>query len=87
MPEDAPSGRIPLLVVTPFHRIALRFFAENGSHLQADDYVEKPLEPSALVEKVERLLSKQPEMHYKSVEQLAGTSAGHEALPPQNLPC
>lgn len=51
-----PSGRIPLLVVTPFHSLALRCFAADKDYLQADDYVEKPLEPSTLVEKVEKLL-------------------------------
>jgi two-component system KDP operon response regulator KdpE len=66
--EYAPSGRIPLLVVTSFRSMALRCFAEDRSHLQADDYVEKPLEPGALVQKVERLLSKQPETQPYSVE-------------------
>jgi CheY-like chemotaxis protein len=52
----APSGRIPLLVVTPFHSLTLRCFAEDRGYPLADDYVEKPLEPSAFVQKVERLL-------------------------------
>lgn len=53
-----PSGRIPLLVVTPFHSLTLRCLAVDKDYLQADDYVEKPLEPSTLMQKVEKLLDK-----------------------------
>jgi CheY-like chemotaxis protein len=55
--EYAPHREVPILMLTALHSTtSLRFGPEEG-YLPVDDFVEKPLEPSALVEKVGKLLS------------------------------
>jgi CheY-like chemotaxis protein len=55
--EYAPYRNIPILMLTALHSTTSLRFGPDEDYLPVDDYVEKPLEPSALVEKVEGLLS------------------------------
>jgi two-component system alkaline phosphatase synthesis response regulator PhoP len=56
--EYAPYGKIPILMLTALHSTTPLRFAPDKDYLPVDDFVEKPLEPSALVQKVEKLLGK-----------------------------
>ena len=56
--EYAPYRKIPILMLTALHSTTPLRFAPDEDYLPVDDFVEKPLEPSALVEKVEKLLGK-----------------------------
>ena len=56
--EYAPYSKIPILMLTAIHsRTPLRFTPDE-KYLPVDDFVEKPLEASALLRKVEKLLGK-----------------------------
>lgn len=54
--EYAAYRDIPILMLTALHSTTPLRFAPDQDYLPVDDFVEKPLEPGALVEKVERLL-------------------------------
>jgi len=56
--EYAPYSNIPILMLTALHSTTPLRFAPDEDYLPVDDFVEKPLEPSALVQKVEKLLGK-----------------------------
>ena len=56
--EYAPYQDIPILMLTALHSTTPLRFGPDEDYLPVDDFVEKPLEPSALVEKVEKLLGK-----------------------------
>ena len=56
--EYAPYRNIPILMLTALHSTTPLRFGPDDDYLPVDDFVEKPLEPSALVEKVVQLLNK-----------------------------
>jgi CheY-like chemotaxis protein len=56
--EYAPYRKIPILMLTALHSTTSLRFGPDEEYLPVDDFVEKPLEPSALVKKVEKLLGK-----------------------------
>jgi len=56
--EYAPYSNIPILMLTALHSTTPLRFAPDEDYLPVDDFVEKPLEPSALAQKVEKLLGK-----------------------------
>ncbi|MBN1661640.1 MAG: response regulator [Anaerolineae bacterium] len=49
---------IPILMLTALHSTTPLRFKPDDDYLPVDDFVEKPLEPGALVEKVEKLLAR-----------------------------
>jgi CheY-like chemotaxis protein len=54
--EYAPYREIPIMILTAIHsRTPLRFTSDE-KYLPVDDFVEKPLKASALLQKVEKLL-------------------------------
>ncbi len=56
-----PLSRIPILLLTAVasHVPTTRYTQQMGLETEADDYVEKPVEPDVLVKRVETLLAKQ----------------------------
>jgi CheY-like chemotaxis protein len=56
--EYAPYSDIPILMLTAIHETTSLRFTPDGDYLPVDDFVEKPLEPSELLSKVEGLLEK-----------------------------
>ena len=55
-PEYAPYSKIPILMLTAIHsRTPLRFTSDE-KYLPVEDFVEKPLKASDLLQKVEELL-------------------------------
>ena len=58
---DPPLNRIPILLLTAVasHVPTTRYTQQMGLETEADDYVEKPVEPDVLVKRVETLLAKQ----------------------------
>ena len=56
--EYTPYQDIPILMLTALHSTTPLRFGPDEDYLPVDDFVEKPLEPSELVEKVEKLLGK-----------------------------
>jgi len=52
---------VPILIVTAIHQVTdLRFsFEGNEEFLPADEFIEKPIEPEVLLEKVGRFLSEE----------------------------
>jgi CheY-like chemotaxis protein len=56
--EYAAYSNIPILMLTALHSTTSLRFAPDEDYLPVDDFVEKPLQPSALVQKVESLLRK-----------------------------
>jgi CheY-like chemotaxis protein len=56
--EYAAYRDIPILMLTALHSTTELRFGPDGDYLPVDDFVEKPLEPGVLVEKVQELLSK-----------------------------
>jgi CheY-like chemotaxis protein len=57
-PEYAPYRDTPILMLTAIHSTTSLRFGPDDDYLPVDDFVEKPLEPAALIEKVEQLLAK-----------------------------
>lgn len=57
--HDQRYKEIPVIIITAVTEVTgLRFSPEtDGEYLDAEDYVEKPISPSLLLEKVGRLLS------------------------------
>jgi len=64
--SDAPDSKygkyrdVPILIVTAIHQMTdMRFSVEgNEAFLPADEFIEKPIEPAALLEKVERFIER-----------------------------
>ncbi len=58
---NPPLDRIPILLLTAVasHVPTTRYTQQMGLETEADDYVEKPVEPDVLVKRVETLLAKQ----------------------------
>ncbi len=56
--EYAPYSKIPILMLTALHSTTSLRFTPDEDYLPVDDFVEKPLEPGALLEKVEKALAK-----------------------------
>jgi CheY-like chemotaxis protein len=54
--EYQPYRDIPILMLTALHTTTPLRFGPDEDYLPVDDFVEKPLEPSVLVTKVEKLL-------------------------------
>ena len=54
--EYAPYRETPILMLTALHTTTSLRFKPDEDYLPVDDFVEKPLEPSALVDKVQKLL-------------------------------
>ncbi|MFN2292164.1 MAG: response regulator transcription factor [Anaerolineae bacterium] len=54
--EYQPYRDIPILILTALHTTTPLRFGPDEDYLPVDDFVEKPLEPGALVAKVEKLL-------------------------------
>ncbi len=58
---DPDLRRIPVLLLTAVvdHIPTTRFTQQMGMETEADDFIDKPVEPQVLVERVEALLAKQ----------------------------
>ncbi len=58
--SDPQWSRIPVLLLTGVvsHIPTTRYTQEMGMETEADDYLEKPVEPQVLVKRIEVLLSK-----------------------------
>jgi DNA-binding response OmpR family regulator len=56
--EYAAYSEIPILMLTAIHSTTSLRFKPEDDYLPVDDFVEKPLEPGALVGKVKALLDK-----------------------------
>jgi len=56
--EYTAYSTIPILMLTALHSTTPLRFGPDEDYLPVDDFVEKPLEPSALVEKVKELLNR-----------------------------
>jgi CheY-like chemotaxis protein len=56
--EYAAYRDIPILMLTAIHSTTPLRFEPEGDYLPVDAFVEKPLEPSALLQKVEELLQR-----------------------------
>jgi CheY-like chemotaxis protein len=54
--EYAAYSKVPILMLTALHSTTDLRFRPDDDYLPVDDFVEKPLEPGALLEKVEKLL-------------------------------
>jgi two-component system, OmpR family, alkaline phosphatase synthesis response regulator PhoP len=57
---DPQWSRIPVLLLTAVasHVATTRYTTEMGLETEADDYLDKPVEPDVLVKRVETLLAK-----------------------------
>ncbi len=58
---DAELSSIPVLLLTAVvsHIPTTRYTQRMGMETEADDFIDKPVEPQVLVERIEALLSKQ----------------------------
>lgn len=58
---DPKLSRIPILLLTAVvsHISTTRYTQQMGMETEADDYIDKPVEPEVLVERIEFLLAKQ----------------------------
>lgn len=57
--EYAAYRSIPILMLTAIHDTTSLRFGPDEAYLPVDDFVEKPLEPAVLLEKVKRLIEEQ----------------------------
>ncbi|MFC2004873.1 response regulator transcription factor [Chloroflexota bacterium] len=59
-PRRSKYGNIPILILTSIREDASRrrYELETGLELNVDDYVEKPIDPHTLVNRLEKLLLK-----------------------------
>ena len=57
---DPDLSRIPVLLLTAVvsHISTTRFTQQMGMETEADDYIDKPVEPEVLVKRIEALLAK-----------------------------
>ena len=58
--SDPQMNHIPILLLTAVasHVPTTRYTQEMGLETEADDYLDKPVEPEVLVKRIEGLLSK-----------------------------
>ena len=58
---DPELSRIPILLLTAVvsHISTTRYTRQMGMETEADDFIDKPVEPQVLVERIEALLAKQ----------------------------
>ena len=58
--SDSKWSHIPILLLTAVasHVPTTRFTQQMGMETEADDYIDKPVEPDVLVKRIETLLSK-----------------------------
>jgi len=58
---DPELSLIPVLLLTAVvsHIPTTRYTQQMGMEMEADDYIDKPVEPEVLVERIEALLAKQ----------------------------
>jgi two-component system alkaline phosphatase synthesis response regulator PhoP len=58
---DPELSQIPVLLLTAVvsHLSTTRYTQQMGMETEADDYIDKPVEPVVLVERIEALLAKQ----------------------------
>ena len=56
--EYAAYSKIPILILTAIHDKTPLRFTPDEKHLPVDDFVEKPLKASDLLQKVDKLLEK-----------------------------
>jgi CheY-like chemotaxis protein len=54
--EYAAYSKIPILMLTALHSTTPLRFKPDDDYLPVDDFVEKPVDPAVLVEKVQHLL-------------------------------
>jgi two-component system alkaline phosphatase synthesis response regulator PhoP len=59
--SDPQLSSIPVILLTAVvsHISTTRFTQQMGMETEADDYIDKPVEPDVLVKRIEALLSKQ----------------------------
>ena len=57
-PEYAPYSKIPILILTAIGKVKQMSFSPetDGDYLPVEDFVEKPISPHVLVEKVKKLI-------------------------------
>jgi len=55
--EYAPYRQIPILMLTAIHTTTPLRFGPDEDYLPVDDFIEKPLEPDLLAQKVKELLT------------------------------
>lgn len=58
--EYAPYSHIPILMLTSIHSTAPTRVTPDGDYLPVDAFVDKPIDPDALVRKVNELLADTP---------------------------
>ena len=58
--EYAAFRHIPILMLTAIHTTTPLRFGPDKDYLPVDAFIEKPIEPEALLEQVRALLAKQP---------------------------
>jgi CheY-like chemotaxis protein len=56
--EYAAYKNVPILMLTAIHTTTSLRFGPDEAYLPVDDFVEKPVEPDALLEKVAKLIGK-----------------------------
>jgi CheY-like chemotaxis protein len=56
--EFAAYRDVPILMLTAIHTTTSLRFGPDEAYLPVDDFVDKPIDPDVLVEKVKRLLKK-----------------------------
>ncbi len=56
--EYADFADIPIIMLTAIHDTTSVRFAPDADYLPVDNFVEKPVDPDALIQKVEALLAK-----------------------------
>jgi CheY-like chemotaxis protein len=59
--EYAETGRIPILMLTAIHTTTPVRFSPDADYLPVDLFVEKPIQPDVLVQRVKSLLEPQTE--------------------------
>ena len=58
-PDAAPEYReIPILMVTAIHTTTPLRFGPDDDYLPVDEFIDKPIDPDVLVQKVDALLNK-----------------------------
>ena len=58
--EYAPYKNIPILMLTSIHSTTSLRFAPTEDYLPVDAFIDKPIDPESLAERVKELLRKEP---------------------------